>query len=90
MRWKQSQVTLRECGDTAQVCRDGIWKGKALLVLNLVRDIKVNMKDFCMQTGTKTKTRKHRQLHQGHEKAKVLNAFFSSIFTGNICHIIGP
>lgn len=59
MRWKQSKVILQECGNTAQVCRDEIWKGKTPLVLNLVRDTKVNMKGFYLQSGSKNKTREN-------------------------------
>lgn len=42
-----------------QVCRDRIWKGKNPLVLKLVRDTKVNMKGFYIQSGSKNKTREN-------------------------------
>lgn len=99
MRWKQSQVTQQERGDTVQVCRDGVRKGEAHLELNVVRDMKGNKKGFYMHTRSKKKTRENagpllngaeHQVTSGVEKAKVLNAFFPSIFTGNVCQIIGP
>ena len=80
------------------MCRNGVRKGEAHLVLDLVRDMKGNTKGFYMHIRSKKKTRENagpllngaeHQVTRGMEKAKVLNAFFPSIFTSNICQIIG-
>lgn len=42
MQRKQGLVTW----DKAQLCRDGVWKAKAKLELNMARDIKNNRKGF--------------------------------------------
>lgn len=40
-RWKQSQVTWKECGDTVQI-RNGVRKTRTYPDLNMVRDMKDN------------------------------------------------
>lgn len=43
--------------DTAQACRNAIWKVKPYLELNLTRDIKGSQKDFYKYNGDKRKTK---------------------------------
>jgi len=45
VKWKQSQVTQQECGDTVQVHRDGVRKGEAHLVTDLGQQEKVLHRD---------------------------------------------
>lgn len=39
-------MTQEENRDTVQACRDGVWKAKAHLELNLMSDMKGNQKGF--------------------------------------------
>jgi len=39
-QWEQGQLSWEEYRDAAQLCRDGVRKGKAQLELNLARDAK--------------------------------------------------
>jgi len=45
-QWKQGQVSWKQYGDTARLCRDGVRKDKARQELNLARDAKKNKKGF--------------------------------------------
>lgn len=45
-RWKQGWVTREEYRDTVRVCRGTVRKVKGHLELDLVRDVKGNMKGF--------------------------------------------
>ncbi|KFV98219.1 hypothetical protein N327_09172, partial [Fulmarus glacialis] len=88
--WKQGQVAWEEYREIVQAARDQIRKAKALIELNLARDVKGNKKSFYRYVGDKRKTRenvgplrnKTGDLVTWHmEKAEVLNDFFASVFT---------
>ena len=51
--WKQGHVTWEEYRDAIQTCRCGIRKAKAQAELNLVRDVKNNIKTFYRYIGQK-------------------------------------
>ncbi|GAB0179904.1 hypothetical protein GRJ2_000455700 [Grus japonensis] len=89
--WKQGQVAWEEYRETVQAVRDQVRKAKALIELNLARDVKDNKKSFYRYVSDKRRMRENvgpLQNETGHlvtpdmEKAEVLNDFFASVFTG--------
>ena len=89
--WKQGQVAWEKYREIVQEARDEVRKAKALIELNLARDLKGNKKSFHRYAGDKRKTRETvgpLQKETGDlvtwdmEKAEVLNDFFASVFTG--------
>jgi len=89
--WKRGQVTQEEYRDNVQLCRDGVRKAKAHLEMNLVKDVRGNGKGFYQYISNKRKTRENMDsllngavplLTEDTEKAKILSAFFTSVFSG--------
>ncbi|GAB0200720.1 hypothetical protein GRJ2_002537500 [Grus japonensis] len=58
-RWKQGQVTWEEYRETVRAARDQVRKAKALIELNLARDIKGNKKSFYTYISDKRKMSKN-------------------------------
>ncbi|KFV02308.1 hypothetical protein N340_11981, partial [Tauraco erythrolophus] len=91
MGWKQGQVAWEEYREIVRVTRDQIRKAKALIELNLARDIKGNKKGFYRYVSDKKRSRENvgplqketgDLATQDMEKAEVLDDFFVSVFTG--------
>ena len=89
--WKQGQTTWEGYRETVRVAREQVRKAKALIELNLARDIKGNKKSFYRYIGDKRKTRENvgplwkemgHMVTQDMEKAEVLSDVFVSVFTG--------
>ncbi|GAB0181734.1 mitochondrial enolase superfamily member 1 [Grus japonensis] len=89
--WKQGQVAWQEYRETVRAAREQVRKAKALIELNLSRDIKGNKKSFYRYVSDKRKTREDMgplqndtgdQITLAVETAEVLNDFFASAFTG--------
>ncbi|GAB0190944.1 hypothetical protein GRJ2_001559700 [Grus japonensis] len=57
--WKQGQVSWEEYREIVQAARDQVRKAKALIELNLARDIKGNKKSFYRYISDKRKTREN-------------------------------
>ena len=57
--WKQGQVAWEEYRETVWVPRDQVSKAKALIELNLARDIKGNKKSFYRYLSDKRRTREN-------------------------------
>ncbi|GAB0176697.1 mitochondrial enolase superfamily member 1 [Grus japonensis] len=88
--WKQGQVAWEEYRETVRAARDQVRKAKALIELNLARDVKGNKKSFYRYVRDNRKTRenidplwkkKRDVVTQDMEMAEVLNDFFASVFT---------
>ncbi|GAB0176076.1 hypothetical protein GRJ2_000072800 [Grus japonensis] len=84
--WKQGQVAWEEYRETVRAARDQVRKAKALIELNLARDVKDNKKSFYKYVSDKRKTRENMGplqketgdlVTQDMEKAEVLNEFFA-------------
>ena len=88
--WKQGQVAWEEYREIVRAARGQVRKAKALIELNLARDVKGNKKNFYRYISDKRKTRENvGPLQKGlgdlvtwyMEKAEVLNNFLASVFT---------
>ncbi|KFV18986.1 hypothetical protein N340_02246, partial [Tauraco erythrolophus] len=89
--WKQGQVAWEEYREIVRATRDQVRKAKALIELNLARDIKGNKKNFYRYVSDKIRSRENvgplrketeDLATRDMEKAEVLNDFFVSVFTG--------
>ncbi|KAK4812942.1 hypothetical protein QYF61_002073 [Mycteria americana] len=89
--WKQGQAAWKEYREIVRAARDQVRKAKALIELNLARDIKDKKKSFYRYYGDKRKTRENTcplQKETGDlvtwdmENAEVLNDFFAPVFSG--------
>ncbi|KFV08192.1 hypothetical protein N340_06134, partial [Tauraco erythrolophus] len=89
--WKKGQVAWEEYREIVRATRDQVRKAKALIELNLARDIKGNKKNFYRYVSDKKRSREKvgpLQKEIGDlatrdmEKAEVLNDFFASVFAG--------
>ena len=83
-------MTQEKCRATIPSCRDEVRKTKADPQLKLARDVKSNRKGFYKYINSKRETRENmglllnrarEQVTNHTEEAKVLNAFFASVFT---------
>jgi len=57
--WKQGQVAWEEYRENVPAARDEVRKAKALIELNLARDIKGNKKRLCRYVSDERKTREN-------------------------------
>ncbi|KFV20917.1 hypothetical protein N340_02423, partial [Tauraco erythrolophus] len=88
--WKQGQITWEEYRVIVRANRAQVRKAKAVIELNLARDIKGNKKNFYRYVSDKRSRENVGPLRketgdlaiQNMEKAEVLNDFFASVFTG--------
>ncbi|KAK4811747.1 hypothetical protein QYF61_005315 [Mycteria americana] len=82
--WSQGYTSWGDYRDMAQECGEGIRKAKAQLELNLAREVKNNKKGFFRETrenvGPLLNGARALVTH-GMEKAEVLSATFTSVFS---------
>ena len=57
-KWKQGCVAWEECGNVVYMCRDRIRKSKAVVELNLARDVKNNKKAFYRYIGRRKQAKR--------------------------------
>jgi len=89
--WKQGQKAWEEYREIVRAARGQVRKAKALIELNLGRDINSNKKSFHRYTSDKRKVREKvvplwketgDLVTQDMEKAEVLQNIFALVFTG--------
>jgi len=88
--WNEGQATWDEYRIVVKACRDATKKAKVHLELNLAKDVKDNKKGFFKYISSKRKTRDNVGtllnevgvlVMEDAEKAELLNAFFTSVFS---------
>ncbi|CAM4677035.1 unnamed protein product [Caretta caretta] len=92
-KWKVGHMTRKEYKNIARACRNEIRRAKLHLELQLARDVKSNKKGFFRYVGNKKKAKESvgplmneggNLVTEDVEKANVLNAFFTSVFTNKV------
>ncbi|KAK4822905.1 hypothetical protein QYF61_023268 [Mycteria americana] len=87
--WKKGQASQEDYKGVARLCREKIRRAKAELELNLAAAVKDNKKHFFKYISSKRRAKENLQplvdrggntVTKDEEKAKVLNAFFASVF----------
>ena len=88
--WKKGRIAW-EYREIVQAARNQVRKARALIELNLARDVKGNKKSFCRCVSDKNVARDNVSplqketgdlVTQDMKKPEVLNDFFVSVFTG--------
>lgn len=92
--WKEGLATWKKCKTVVRGCREATRQAKVSLQLYLARGVKDNRKGFFKYTVGKTNTRGNvgpimnemsALVTEDTEKAELLNAFFSSVYTAGGC-----
>lgn len=98
-KYKKCLGSWEDYRNSIKACQDATRKGKALLELNLAREVKANKKGFSTYINSKRKTRERMgpllnevrdMVTDDADMAELLKASFASASAANTCQLAFP
>ncbi|RMC14369.1 hypothetical protein DUI87_09464 [Hirundo rustica rustica] len=88
--WKQGQVAWEEYREIVQTARNQVRKAKAVIELNMVKDVKIDEASKQEKASISDKRAPISKETQDMDKAEVLNDFFILVFTSKCSRHTAP